>query len=104
MPESIETKWFEASDDLIQLARELIDKYHAHLRNVRIGFIMRKEAPISNGHITLGKCTKVSPQNKTLMPYDFVIWIALDKYKEMSEFQRRAMIDHELCHAEYDLI
>jgi hypothetical protein len=32
------------------------------------------------------------------MPFDFIIVLAEDVWDELSSYQRRALVDHELCH------
>jgi hypothetical protein len=85
---------------IVDLARELIDLYHSELKEVRIGLLVRDEAPISGGVATLGKARKVGPEEQALYdhPYDFVIWFAKDQWVYLSQHQKRALVDHELCH------
>jgi len=94
--------WSEASASVIEMAKELIDEFHPHLKEARIGFIFRDEAPVSRGNYTLGKATKVSERMKVLIDLDFVIWIAEDVWEKLDTERRRALIDHELCHCRYD--
>lgn len=90
---------YKAADKhLIQMAQELIDEFHPWLKNARIGFMWRKEAPSSNSRTILGKARKVSDEQKVFLDYDFVIWIAKDKFDQFELAQRRALVDHELCH------
>jgi hypothetical protein len=94
--------WAKASDDVIETAQGLIEQYHPWLKEARIGFLFREEAPVSNGRITFGKAKKVSDQDKTLLDLDFIIWLAEDEFSRMTGSQRRALIDHELCHCYMD--
>lgn len=91
-----------ASDDVIETAQYLIDKYHPHLRYARIGFLFRSEAPVSGGKVTLGRAKLVTAEMKVYANYDFLIWLAKDYYGSMNNEQRTALIDHELCHCWYD--
>lgn len=91
-------EWKEAPDSIIQMAQGIIGAYHPWLEDAAIGFIMRSEAPVSNGKKTLGKARKVTDEQRVFMDFDFVIWIAEDEWGSLDVNQRRALIDHELCH------
>lgn len=95
------TEWEVAPQEVIDLAEKLIEKHHPKLRSARIGILFRSEAPIRNGKLTLGKASKVTPRWKPLLeePLDFVIWLAADVWlDELDSRQRKALLDHELCH------
>jgi hypothetical protein len=88
-----------APDFVIEIAQELVDQYHPWLQDTSIGFLMRSEAPQSNGQITYGQASKVKPELRALgVDYDFLIWLAHDQFVNLSARQRVALIDHELCH------
>ena len=91
-----------ASDDVIEIAKEIIAKWHPHLRYARIGFLFRSEAPVSGGRVTLGKAKLVTGEMNVYADYDFLIWLARDYYSGMTDAQREALIDHELCHCLFD--
>lgn len=95
-------EWMTAPQPVIDLAKRIIERYHPHLVTARIAFIMRSEAPESNGKVTLGKAKKVSAELQVHIPYEFIIWLARDKYIALSALQREALIDHELSHCEWD--
>ena len=97
------TEWRKAPDHVLEIVRRLIDLYHEPLKEARIGVIMRSEAPRSGGRITYGKAEKVSPKAQVHVPYDFIIWLAKDQYQLLAPLQREALIDHELCHCEWDM-
>jgi hypothetical protein len=87
-----------APDEIIDLARELIDLYHEDLADARIGLLMRDKAATSNGMTVLGKAKKLSADMRAYLPYDFIIWVAKDYWRILEPMQRRALLDHELCH------
>ena len=91
-------EWIKAPEEVLHIAEELISEYHEHLLGVEIGFVFRNEAPASNGKITLAKASVVPAHLRPYMNYEFIIWIAEDKWHEASELQKRALIDHELYH------
>ena len=92
------TKYTEAPSSVIHTAEQLINQYHPHLHDARIAFVMRKEAPVTNGRTTMAKASKVTPLNQVLIEYDFLIWIAEDTWTSVTADQREALIDHELMH------
>ncbi len=88
----------EADAALIELAQELINEHHPWLREAKIGFMYRTEAAKSDNLTVSGKARKVSAEQQMFMDFDFVIWIAEDTFAGYSPLQRRALVDHELCH------
>jgi predicted metallopeptidase len=97
-------EWTEASSEVLDIAQDLINKYHPVPKDARIGFIFRSEASKSQGKSVLAKASKIDAKTQALMesrgtvPLDFLVWIAEDQYAELSYDQRQALIDHELCH------
>lgn len=91
-------KFRKASDEVVKIAEHIINLYHEELMDARIGLLFRDEAPVSDGRITLGMAKKVGEDMKPYVPYDFVIWVAGDYWPELTEKQKQALIDHELCH------
>jgi hypothetical protein len=94
--------WTTAPQSVIDQATRIIKAHHPHLVGARIAFVMRSEAPSSGGKVTLGKAKKVSAELQLHFPYDFIIWLARDRYLGLSPLQREALIDHELSHCEWD--
>lgn len=95
-------EWSKAPQPILDTAQRIIRAFHPHLLQTRIAFIMRSEAPRSQGRVTYGKAKKVSPELQLHVPFDFIIWIAYDVYMSLSAMQREALIDHELSHCEWD--
>jgi hypothetical protein len=77
-------EWTKAPQIILELAERIIEQYHPHLKDARIAFIMRSEAPITNGSVTYGKCKKVSPESQLFMDFDYVIWLARDRWITLS--------------------
>lgn len=95
------TIWEKCNPDVLDMASELIEKYHDSLRYARIGFLFREPAPKSNGRVVLGKASKVTDSIKPLLAeeLDFIIWFSADVwFNELDDRQRLALVDHELCH------
>ena len=94
--------WSEAPIEVIHMAQELIDKYHHDLQSINIGFVFRDRNGTNRGRATLAACQKVPAQLKPYLDYDFIIWISEQAWTVFSDKQRRALVDHELCHARTD--
>ncbi len=90
----------EVPSEILSIAKELIDQYHAQLKECKIGFVFRSEASISGGKLVLGTTGKVTEKIKPLLSdeLDILIVLAEDQYALMSSLRRKALIDHELCH------
>lgn len=94
-------EWIPAPPAVLKMGQELIRQHHEPLLDAHIGILFRSEAPKTNGKRTLGKASKVGEQWKPLLKQelDFVIWLAQDVWNdELTHAQRRALLDHELCH------
>ena len=88
----------EASQSVIHTAEELIDKYHKALSTARIAFVFRSEEQEINGRIYLARVSKVPEKMQPFMEFDYIVWVSENRWINMSEKQREALIDHELCH------
>lgn len=96
-------KWkVSASDGIIEIAQDLIAKYHQHLAvcDSQIAYLLTEKAAKSAGRPVLGKARKASPDINALsgVDYKFVIEIAAPEWQGLSATQRSALIDHLLCH------
>ncbi len=90
----------EVPNEVLSLAKELIDQYHQQLKECKIGFVFRSEASYSGGKVVLGTTSKVTEKIKPMLSeeLDILIVLAEDMYADLSSERRRALIDHELCH------
>lgn len=97
-------EWRKAPKEVIEIAERLIATEHPTLLDCRIRFLMRSEAPKrGNGMVVYGKAKKISDEMKTLLPFEFVIWLADDVFANFSALQRTALIDHELTHCVWNM-
>lgn len=79
----------------------LVEEYHEDLVNARIALAWNLSwKPDVDGRVTLGKCKKASDLDRELAAFDFVIILRREFYEdgEVTDEQRRALLDHELCH------
>lgn len=88
----------KAPQEVISIAKQLIAEYHSDLQDASIGFLFRDEAPESDGRVTLGMAKKIGDTERVFMDYDFIIWLAEDKFYTLNSHQQTALIDHELTH------
>lgn len=101
-----------------KIADELILKHHVHLNRVDISirYLFREPAAKSRGRVVYGKARKVSGLNAYLVGLEhadrldddelvefFVVEIARVEWIGLTEAQRRALVDHELCHLDVEL-
>lgn len=95
------TYWEKAPIEVIQLAEALIAAHHRDLLDARIGILFRSPTPESKGKRQLGEASKVTDKIRPLLKrdLDFIIWVAADWWlDEADERQKKAMLDHTLCH------
>jgi len=96
----------EGNESLYAMLDGLIEEHHEHLTNARIALAWNLTwQPDVDGRCTLGKCKRASDLDRELAPYDFVIMLRHEFFEnpEVTDAQRLALIDHELCHAEVAL-
>ena len=80
-------------------------KHHPDIEHARIALAWRKRLrPDVDGHLKLGMCVKISEREKAVHPdtrYDFVILLNREVWQDIgfTIAKKRALMDHELCHA-----
>jgi predicted metallopeptidase len=92
--------YWKAEPETLELVREILEAHHKRLDGCKIAVIMREKAATHNGTVVLG-CARISPANMRVLfddDYDFIIELAADKWEILSAEQKRAVVDHELCH------
>lgn len=79
---------------------KLVKANHPHILRARIGAAWRRKLKRDkDGLLVLGKCVKASDLNKQFSDLDFVIVLNQEAWASLSDAQRTALLDHELCHA-----
>ena len=94
-------EYSKAPEEVLSLAAELIEAYHEKLEGGAIGFIFREDIQMKNGKRVLGSAAKVPAKLRPFVDLDFIITLDAMFYASASPLQRRALIDHELCHLDY---
>lgn len=104
--------YYSAAPEVARIGQRLMQQYHRHLLKTRVEFLFRSKAGTKGGKTTLGTARKVTGLNALLATPDvvddpegtsesltfFVIEVASDMWNYLSEAQRVALVDHELCH------
>lgn len=92
----------EAGKVMYRLLNELVKEHHDDIRDARIALAWNISwKPDVDGRVTLGKCKKASDLDRELMAFDFVILLRREFWEDgtVTDAQRAALLDHELCHA-----
>jgi hypothetical protein len=93
-------EWRKVPEQVLELANEIIAEHHPDLEEFNIGFIFRSEASSSGGKRIIGQAAKAPAKLAPFMDLDGIVWLALDFWMNADALQKRALIDHELCHFE----
>jgi predicted metallopeptidase len=91
--------------EVAKVGADLIKKVPTHkpLAEVRVEYVFKPEASRSRGKLVLGKAKLVTGLNAFLAgdgsndPF-FVVEVAKNTWDRLTVEQRRALVDHELCH------
>lgn len=93
------------------LGEELIPKYHPHLATVRVEYVFNEAPMKSKGKELFARAKKKSgldaflfapPTEDEPKPF-FVIEINKQAWDVLNKKQKRALVDHELCHCLWDV-
>lgn len=92
----------DVGEPMYALLERLVATYHKDLAIAKIALAWCTTWKAdTDGRMTLGMCKKASDLDRQLHAYDFIIllnqafWTAL----MVTDEQRQALLDHELCHA-----
>lgn len=97
-------KTFDTADSVESIAHSLIPNYHPELATARIQYVFVSEASKKNGRDVPGKVQKLGGFIEWALEKDFIVTVAYDKWSELEDSQRTALIDHllERCTGEED--
>lgn len=84
-----------------QIMERLVTSYHGHLAEAKICIAANSgwKADV-DGRTKLGTMQKAGDLHRSLHEYDLVLTINSEAWLHLSERQKTALIDHELCHAQ----
>lgn len=91
-------EFYEAPVELVDMAHGLIEKYHGHLIEARIKYLMRDGTWNTQKRETWGQAKKVGKEVNFLTGYDFIITIHNEVWGQLNQAEREALLDHELQH------
>lgn len=92
---------YTIADEVKIVAESLIRQYHQHLSRAKITYLFRDQAwKTRDGMVILGRASKRSKIDKLLSreQEDFIVIIGRDKWDKLNDEEKRALVDHELCH------
>lgn len=97
-------KTYSEAESVNAISGGLISNYHPELATARLRYIFVDKASAKGGVDVLGKTRKISGPLEYLLELDFLVEIAEDKWVELSQEQRVALVDHllERCTGEED--
>lgn len=116
---------YRVANEVGKIAREIIAEHHRHLVNTRIEFLFSDTTPTSGGQEVWAKSRKISGLSAFLAAENeypdfwvdkesgdedspkypgpfFVVVVASPIWHDLSFAQKKALVDHELCHLEVD--
>lgn len=94
-----------AGDDVRKLAEELIAEHHPELADASIVYLMRYPSWKSKGKPVGGTAALASPKDRALYgdkDLAFIITLNAEAWPHLPLPTQRALLDHELCHCEWD--
>lgn len=84
-----------------KILEDVRDAHHGDTKRARVALAwqLRTKAD-KDGHLKLGHCHKVSDLHREFADYDFIITLNKEFWDEttVTDDQRKALVDHELCH------
>jgi hypothetical protein len=89
---------FDPAEEVEKIAKKLIPKYHSHLANCKIAYLFKNKKIKSKGREVVATAEKISKKQHALSGYHFLITTSYPTWKELSDKQRLAVVDHELEH------
>lgn len=90
--------------EIHKLVTELVREHHDHLRNASIAYCwMIGNKGDKDGRLILGKMKKASELDRELHAWDLCLLLNRETWRVFSIEQKRALVDHELCHADLNL-
>jgi len=97
-------KTYDTADSVENIANGLIPNYHPELATARVMYVFVDKASAKGGRELSGKARKFSGFLEWALESDFVLEVALEKWNDMTESQRTALVDHllECCTGEED--
>lgn len=87
---------YDEAESVRDIAAGLIPNFHPELASARIMYVFCDKAGTKGGRELLGKVRKFSGLLEWALEMDFVIEVPVDKWNDLSDSQRSALVDHLL--------
>ena len=85
-----------------QAVRDMADAiqtaHHGELDGLNIVYVFDPREMKHNGRVVLGVAAKQSALHRLLTNFDFAIILSAPRWEKLTDPQRKALLDHELCH------
>lgn len=95
------TEYTEAPE-VAEIAERLIERHHTHLLGLDIEYVFRSGTPARGSKAVLGRARKVQGLaaylSRTSEEPFFLIEITEHTWGDLTQAQKEALVDHELCH------
>lgn len=110
-PKDARKPGYALAQEAQMLGEEMIPKYHPHLETVRVEYVFNEAPMKSKGKELFARTKKKSgldaflfapPTEDEPKPF-FVIEINKQAWDPLNKKQKRALVDHELCHCLWDV-
>lgn len=88
--------------ELDRIGAELVGKYHNHLLEAEISYLVTSKTMSRAGKAIAGKARKASGLIKYYARSDFIIVVADTFWQAVGRPERLALVDHELSHCSVD--
>jgi hypothetical protein len=91
-----------AGHPMYSLLAALVTAHHNEIAGARIALAWCTSwNPDVDGRVTLGKCKRASDLDREVAAFDFIILLRRSFWldQRVTDLQRTALLDHELCHA-----
>jgi hypothetical protein len=95
---AVPTQYDPAGELVEKIALDLIRQYHTHLVNAKIAYLYINKDITVRGKKAVATAEKCGPKTKALSGYDFIVTIVYEKWNQLEDKQKYAILDHELCH------
>ena len=95
---------FDRAETAEVMAKPIIASFHPHLINCKIAYVYYNKPMKQGNRVIFATAKKCSPLTRDLCKmsggegFDFIITINYEAWNTLTDTQKKAIIDHELCH------
>ncbi len=84
-----------------RIMEDLLKTVHGHLRDLKIAIAWRANwRPNTDGYLRMGQLKMRKELDRELDSFDYVLLLNKEAWPTLSDDQKKALIDHELCHGQ----